>query len=122
MVAELQSGPCVAMEVSRKDEGHNIIADFRNLCGPRDPVSGHFNFFAQRYWHTCPTLQDIARQIRPDTLRARYGKTKAQNAVHCSDLPEDGVLEVTDHILQHVSTYIPSNLRELNLITGGVFL
>ncbi|XP_011146299.1 nucleoside diphosphate kinase 7 [Harpegnathos saltator] len=74
MVTELHSGPCVVMEVSRKDEGQNVIADFRNLCGPRDP--------------------EIARQIRPGTLRAKYGKTKAQNAVHCSDLPEDGVLEV----------------------------
>lgn len=74
MVAELQSGPCIAMEVSCKDEGRDVIADFRNLCGPRDP--------------------DIARQIRPDTLRAKYGKTKVQNAVHCSDLSEDGVLEV----------------------------
>lgn len=39
-------------------------------------------------------IQDIARQVRPDTLRAKYGKTKVQNAVHCSDLPEDGILEV----------------------------
>lgn len=39
MVAELQSGPCIAMEVSCKDEGRDVIADFRNLCGPRDPVS-----------------------------------------------------------------------------------
>lgn len=74
MVAELQSGPCVVMEVTRKDEGPNIVTDFRHLCGPMDP--------------------DIARQIRPDTLRAKYGRTKVQNAVHCSDLPEDGVLEV----------------------------
>ncbi|KAH0949491.1 hypothetical protein HN011_005755 [Eciton burchellii] len=74
MVAELQSGPYIVMEVSRKDEGPNIVTDFRNLCGPMDP--------------------DIARQIRPDTLRAKYGKTKVQNAIHCSDLPEDGVLEV----------------------------
>jgi len=39
MVAELQSGPCIVMEVSRKDEGPNIVTDFRNLCGPMDPVS-----------------------------------------------------------------------------------
>ncbi|XP_011169620.1 nucleoside diphosphate kinase 7 [Solenopsis invicta] len=74
MVAELQSGPCIVLEVSRKDESPNIVADFRNLCGPMDP--------------------DVARQIRPNTLRAKYGKTKVQNAVHCSDLPEDGILEV----------------------------
>lgn len=74
MVAELQSGPCVVIEVSRANEDSNIVADFRNFCGPMDP--------------------DIARQIKPNTLRAKYGKTKVQNAVHCSDLPEDGVLEV----------------------------
>jgi hypothetical protein len=39
MVAELQSGPYIVMEVSRKDEGPNIVTDFRNLCGPMDPVS-----------------------------------------------------------------------------------
>ncbi|KAG5317540.1 NDK7 kinase, partial [Pseudoatta argentina] len=74
MVAELQSGPCIVLEVSCKDESPNIVADFRNLCGPMDP--------------------NIARQIKPNTLRAKYGKTKIQNAIHCSDLPEDGILEV----------------------------
>lgn len=94
MVTELQSGPCVVMEVSHKDEKPNIVADFRNLCGPVDPVSINcFNCFVPRYWHTY-LIQDIARQIRPNTLRAKYGKTKVQNAVHCSDLPEDGILEV----------------------------
>lgn len=50
MVTELQSGPCIVMEVSRKDESPNIVADFRNLCGPMDPVSiNHFNYLASRY-------------------------------------------------------------------------
>lgn len=38
--------------------------------------------------------QEIARHLRPETLRAIFGKTKMQNAVHCTDLPEDGLLEV----------------------------
>jgi len=38
MVAELQSGPCIVIEVTHKDESLNIVADFRNLCGPIDPV------------------------------------------------------------------------------------
>ena len=74
MVAELQSGPCIAMELKHKDEKFDVQGEFRKLCGPMDP--------------------DIARQVRPDTLRAKYGKTKVQNALHCSDLPEDGILEV----------------------------
>ena len=74
MVGELQSGPCIAMELKHKDEKFDVQGEFRKLCGPMDP--------------------DIARQVRPDTLRAKYGETKVQNAVHCSDLPEDGILEV----------------------------
>ncbi|XP_076753169.1 nucleoside diphosphate kinase homolog 7 [Xylocopa sonorina] len=74
MVRELQSGPCIAMEIKHNDDKYDVQGEFRKLCGPMDP--------------------DIARQVRPDTLRAKYGKTKVQNAVHCSDLPEDGTLEV----------------------------
>ena len=28
------------------------------------------------------------------TLRAQYGLDRVRNAVHCTDLPEDGLLEV----------------------------
>ena len=40
-------------------------------------------------------LQEIARHLRPRTLRALFGKDKIQNGVHCTDLPEDALLEVT---------------------------
>lgn len=43
--------------------------------------------------HT-PNFQDLCRQLYPDSLRAQYGKTIIHNAVHCTDLPEDGELEV----------------------------
>ena len=39
-------------------------------------------------------FQEIARHIRPRTLRAIYGKDKVKNAVHCTDLVEDATLEV----------------------------
>ncbi|XP_072901580.1 nucleoside diphosphate kinase homolog 7 isoform X1 [Hemitrygon akajei] len=70
MVMELCSGPCLALEL----QGKEIQKSFRECCGPLDP--------------------EIARHLRPRSLRALYGKTKVQNAVHCTDLPEDGVLEV----------------------------
>ncbi|XP_022541058.2 nucleoside diphosphate kinase 7 isoform X3 [Astyanax mexicanus] len=70
LVAELCSGPCMALEILSTDAPR----EFRMFCGPADP--------------------EIARHLRPTTLRALYGKNKVQNAVHCTDLPEDGLLEV----------------------------
>ncbi|CAK7311788.1 Nucleoside diphosphate kinase 7 [Vulpes lagopus] len=70
MVTEMYSGPCVAMEIQQ----NNPTKTFREFCGPADP--------------------EIARHLRPGTLRAIFGKTKIQNAVHCTDLPDDGLLEV----------------------------
>ena len=42
----------------------------------------------------CVYLQEIARHLRPRTIRAKFGKDKIKNAVHCTDLPDDGMLEV----------------------------
>ena len=36
-----------------------------------------------------PHEVEIAKHIRPQTLRAKFGKDKVKNAVHCTDLPED---------------------------------
>uniref|UniRef100_A0A9J8B956 Nucleoside diphosphate kinase n=1 Tax=Cyprinus carpio carpio TaxID=630221 RepID=A0A9J8B956_CYPCA len=71
MVDELCSGPCMALEIHATDAPRT----FREFCGPADP--------------------EIARHLRPATLRALYGKNKVQNAVHCTDLPDDGILEVS---------------------------
>lgn len=70
MLSELCSGPCIAMEI----RGPNAPKSFREFCGPADP--------------------EIARHLRPKTIRAHFGKNKVKNAVHCTDLPEDAVLEV----------------------------
>lgn len=40
-------------------------------------------------------LQEIARHLRSQTLRARFGIDKIKNAVHCTDLPDDALLEVS---------------------------
>ncbi|KAM5179639.1 nucleoside diphosphate kinase homolog 7 [Mantella aurantiaca] len=70
MLGELCSGPCIAMEIQGKDAPKS----FREFCGPADP--------------------EIARHLRPKTIRAQFGKNKVKNAVHCTDLPEDAALEV----------------------------
>ena len=69
MVDEIMSGPCIAMEITGKD----AHSKFREFVGPSDP--------------------EIARHLRPNTLRAKFGEDKVKNALHCTDLPEDGTLE-----------------------------
>jgi nucleoside-diphosphate kinase len=69
LVEHITSGPTIALEV-RQD---NVVAALRELSGPHDP--------------------DIAKEIRPNTLRAIFGTDRVKNAVHCTDLEEDGVLE-----------------------------
>jgi nucleoside-diphosphate kinase len=32
--------------------------------------------------------------LRPNSLRAKFGEDRVKNVVHCTDMPEDGVLEV----------------------------
>nr|XP_024217877.1 uncharacterized protein LOC112211079 [Halyomorpha halys] len=72
MVSELISGACLAMEITGM--GEKTPKYFRNLVGPSDP--------------------EMARQLRPNTLRAIFGENKIKNAMHVTDLPEDSILEV----------------------------
>ena len=54
-------------------EAPNVVADFRDFCGPNET--------------------ELAKVLRPKSLRALFGETRVRNAVHCTDLPEDGGLE-----------------------------
>ncbi|CAM9673342.1 unnamed protein product [Discosporangium mesarthrocarpum] len=67
---QVTSGPMVALQVQG---GSNVVEEFRELCGPTDP--------------------EVAQTLRPGSLRAQLGIERATNAVHCTDLPEDGLLE-----------------------------
>merc|ERR1719160_1103104 len=69
IVEQMCAGPVVAMEIRQE----NAVETFRKLVGPHDP--------------------EIARHLRPDTLRGQFGVDRVQNTLHCSDLPEDGLLE-----------------------------
>ena len=62
-------GPIIVMEVRSED----VVNSFRRFCGPHDP--------------------EMARQTNPGSLRAQFGLDRVRNAIHCTDLVEDGVLE-----------------------------
>ena len=70
MIEGMTCGPCIVMEVRQE----NAVRSFRELCGPMDP--------------------EIAKNLRPRTIRAKFGNNREANAVHCTDLEEDGSLEV----------------------------
>lgn len=70
MAEQLTSGTCVVMEIRQE----NAVKAFREICGPHDP--------------------ELSRQGKKFTIRGKFGLDKIQNAVHCTDLPEDGLLEV----------------------------
>jgi nucleoside-diphosphate kinase len=69
-VEELVAGPVVVAEIRQVA----AVEKLRTLVGPHDP--------------------QIARHLRPKTIRALCGIDRVRNAVHCTDLPEDGLLEV----------------------------
>ena len=70
IIENMTSGPVIALEVRQS----NAVSSFRELCGPHDP--------------------EIARHLRPNTIRAKFGLDRVRNALHCTDMPEDGRIEV----------------------------
>lgn len=71
-VDHFTTGPCIAMELVGPDS-ERAVASFRESAGPWDV--------------------EMAKELKPHTLRVRYGHDCVRNAVHCTDLPEDGVSE-----------------------------
>lgn len=69
VIEHLSNGPSIVLEIRQE----NAVSSFREFVGPHDP--------------------EIAKHLRENTLRAVFGHDKVKNAVHCTDLPEDGVLE-----------------------------
>lgn len=69
LVEHLTVGPCIALEIRQE----NAVNKFRELCGPHDP--------------------ELAKTLRPKTVRAQLGLDRVKNAIHCTDLPEDGLLD-----------------------------
>ena len=73
-INELISGKVVALQVRFTSQPESTVLALRELCGAHDP--------------------EIASHLHANSLRALYGTSKVKNAVHCTDLPEDGPLEI----------------------------
>lgn len=71
MVDGMVTSPCVALELRKESD---VVEGFRALCGPHDV--------------------DMAKHLRPSSLRAQFGLDNAQNGVHCTDLDGDAEHEV----------------------------
>jgi nucleoside-diphosphate kinase len=69
IIDDVTNGPVVALEVRQDD----VVNKIRALVGPHDP--------------------EIAKVLRQKSLRAIFGVDRVRNVCHCTDLPEDGVLE-----------------------------
>lgn len=50
-----------------------VVSSFREFAGPQNP--------------------SLAKALRPRSLRALFGADSVRNAVHCTDLEDDGELE-----------------------------
>lgn len=82
MVKQGASGRCIVLAISKgpnltlTQEIPSVVEAFRKVCGTA-------------------AEPEICRVLYPDSLRAKYGgMSQEENAVHCSDLEEDGLLEV----------------------------
>ncbi|KEP64752.1 UNVERIFIED_CONTAM: nucleoside diphosphate kinase [Hammondia hammondi] len=72
MVDELTQGVCLAMQVEHEE--NDSVARLRQLSGPHDP--------------------EVAKCVRPQSLRAKFGSDRVRNAVHCTDLVGDALHEI----------------------------
>ena len=70
LVLEISNRPMLVLALGGNSD---VVNQVRRIAGPHDPA--------------------IAKTIRPNSLRAVFGKNLVQNGVHVTDLQEDGVLE-----------------------------
>lgn len=68
-VVQLCSGLSIALELRAED----AVPTFRLTAGPWDV--------------------EMAKELRPESLRAKFGVDKVRSAIHCTDLPVDAVAE-----------------------------
>jgi nucleoside-diphosphate kinase len=76
MVEELTAGPALAIEVAPRETTNvsdSVVQQLRDLAGPADP--------------------ELARVLRPGSLRSYFGIDTVRNGLHVTDLESDGDVE-----------------------------
>lgn len=81
LVEHMCSGPCLALLVTASSA--DTVSEFREFCGPFD--------------------SKLAKLLRPNSLRAKFGLDSIYNAVHCTDMSDDGQMEC-EHIFQTLAS------------------
>ncbi|XP_071490358.1 thioredoxin domain-containing protein 3 homolog [Diadema antillarum] len=75
LVTFMSTGPSCILVLTRGDTGEGVVADVRNLIGPKDV--------------------DQAKEEAPESLRAQFGTDKTMNAMHGADSMETAARELT---------------------------
>ncbi|CAI7994440.1 Thioredoxin domain-containing protein 3 homolog [Geodia barretti] len=70
----MSSGPCTTVVVTRGETGEGVVEEVRQLMGPADV--------------------DLAKENSPESLRAKFGTSARENAVHGSDSHETAAREL----------------------------
>ena len=86
MVDEMCSGPVMAMEVRQTQQ--LLDSAERDGATRQEAVVEKFRAYAG------PWDVNMAKELYSDTIRGKFGRDRVRNAIHCTDLPKDGVLEV----------------------------
>jgi nucleoside-diphosphate kinase len=79
LIENVCSGPVLAVVITPATTRDpyaalDFVTSFREFSGPYNP--------------------QVARVLRPKSLRGSFGQNKLDNVLHCTDLPEDGEMEV----------------------------
>jgi len=91
-IVQFCSGLSVVLEVkSSRSDDYDVVGSFRQVCGPWDV--------------------EIARELRPESIRAKHGYNNVYSAVHCTDLETDGAneCEYCFHILNSALLFAASS-------------
>lgn len=87
----------LAKGASLQDREEHGAQLFREACGPVSVIDDFVLALNVPETEMRATRvqfdSEVARVLRPQSIRAQFSQDRLRNAVHCTDIPEDGALE-----------------------------